>query len=88
MYQLIYKKEALKALRKMPANTATAFRDNFERIAKGETEALDIKPLSGSPYYRLRIGDYRGIYEVDGGAVKTIVLTVKPRGDVYKWLRK
>lgn len=88
MYQLVYKKVALKALRKMPVNTASTFRNSFELIAKEESKGLDIKPLSGSPYFRLRIGDYRGIYMLDNDTVKIVVLTVKPRGDVYKWLRK
>ncbi len=44
------------------------------------------KPLVGnlSPYYRLRIADYRVIYEVKGDEVLLIVIKISHRKDVYK----
>ena len=47
----------------------------------------DIKQLSGycNPvFYRLRIGDYRAIYAVEGHEVK--VTEIMPRGKGYEWL--
>ena len=89
MYQIIYKKEAQKFLKKMPARIAGLFKSGFEKLAEDiERVDLDIKCLSGSPYYRLRVGDYRAIYQIDNGELIITVFTVKPRGDVYKWLHK
>ena len=89
MYKITYKKDSLKTLRKMPANIAKSFRDNFEKLAEDiERTDLDIKSLAGSPYHRLKIGDYRGIYQCDNGELIITVFTIKPRGDVYKWLHK
>ena len=44
------------------------------------------KPLVGnlSPYYRLRVADYRIIYEINEGEVVIIVLKIAHRKDVYK----
>jgi mRNA interferase RelE/StbE len=43
----------------------------------------DIKPLSGSDtLYRLRVGDFRIIYEIDGNNV--IIEKIAPRGQAYK----
>ena len=45
---------------------------------------LDVKPLQGEPYYRLRVGDWRVIFDRQD-AVKVIAIErIKPRGDAYK----
>lgn len=76
------KKEALKALRKMPLATSKRFFKAFDKIEAGDVQGLDIKPLSGRDgFLRLRIGQYRAIYTVD---MELIVITVGARGDVYK----
>ncbi len=89
MYNITYKKEAQKLLRKMPGKIVKSFRNDFEKLAKDiERTDLDLKALTGSPYYRLRVGEYRAIYQIDNGKLIITVFTVKPRGDIYKWLRK
>lgn len=44
------------------------------------------KPLVGnlSPYYRLRVADYRIVYEINEGEVVVIVIKIQHRKDVYK----
>ncbi|MFB6088786.1 MAG: type II toxin-antitoxin system RelE/ParE family toxin, partial [Candidatus Aenigmatarchaeota archaeon] len=37
----------------------------------------------GSKFYRLRIGDYRAIYEVDKKKEKVVVLFIGHRKNVY-----
>ena len=37
-----------------------------------------------SPYYRLRVGDYRVLYEIIENEVMVIVVKVKHRKNVYK----
>lgn len=79
---IVVRKAALKALRKMDAKTRNRFYDAFERIAKGKNTGLDIKALQGTEGFRLRIGDYRALY------TQTFeILTIYkagPRGDIYK----
>ena len=38
--------------------------------------------------YRLRVGDYRVIYQVDGGKLIILVIHVGHRKDVYRHLRR
>jgi len=37
-----------------------------------------------SPYYRLRVGDYRVLYEIIENEVMVIVVKIKHRKNVYK----
>jgi mRNA interferase RelE/StbE len=42
---------------------------------------LDVRPLVGRSGFRLRVGDWRAIYRVEGDAIEVVVIA--PRGDVY-----
>ena len=68
----------------MPRKIAIQFRAEFDRIAASDTGGLDIKKLQGREGYRLRIGRYRAIYEIEGETINVLVLDAGPRGDIYK----
>lgn len=78
-----YSKKAVKGLRKLPSGVADQFRAAFQEIADGRGH-WDVKKLTGRQGYRLRIGEYRGIYKVEGEMVTVLVLDVGPRGGIYK----
>ena len=44
----------------------------------------DWKPLSGSPYWRLRVGRYRAICDLQDGKLLLLVVKIGPCGDLYK----
>ena len=44
----------------------------------------DVKPLKGTDKKRLRVGDYRIIYEQYEETYRIIVISADNRGDVYK----
>lgn len=80
MYKILIKKRAKKFIDKLPQNEK-------QRIA----EALEGLPLNGDikkmqnheRIYRLRVGDYRIIYEVDNGELVIIVIDAGNRGEIY-----
>lgn len=49
----------------------------------GENPGHFLKPLSGRPEHRLRIGDYRAIIEWDEQADELRVLEFGKRGSIY-----
>jgi mRNA interferase RelE/StbE len=42
------------------------------------------KKLKGEDAYRIRVGDYRVIYEIDDGKIIVTVVSVGNRKDIYK----
>ncbi len=84
MYKIIYKKKAVKALAKIPIEFSARFINAFDAIAAGNTDGLSIKPLEGFSGFRLRIGNYRAIYELDNGQLIVTVFNIGNRGDTYK----
>jgi len=82
MRQISYTKAAIRALRRMPANTATLIRSKIEAYAKDPaSQANNVRSLKGREGIRLRVGDWRVIID-DQGNVLT-VLDIGPRGGVY-----
>lgn len=69
----------------MPRNTASLIREKLEQVAVDPFAAYpNAKKLQGREGYRLRVGDWRVIYEVKKKEVVIIVLKVAPRGEVYR----
>lgn len=85
MYSLFFTKEAQKTLLHLPRNTAILFRQKLEQLAEDDFESnLDIKKLQNRAGYRLRIGDWRVIYELNVEESKIVILKIATRGEVYR----
>lgn len=82
MLKIAISKDALKALERLPANTATLIRSKIGQYAQDpKSLANNVKRLKGRDGYRLRVGDWRVIFERDRDT--TIVLAIGHRGAIY-----
>ena len=69
----------------MPRKFARRLRDKLEHLAKDPYAAnRNITKLQDRPGYRLRVGDWRAIYEIQGQELVILVLKTAPRGKVYR----
>ncbi len=84
MFEVVYKKKALKAIEKMPGKIARQFFNAFDKLFENNSEGLDVKKLSGREGHRLRIGGYRAIYTLNGEQLIILILDAGPRGGIYK----
>ena len=85
MYKITYTTQAAKALFKMPRNTSQLLREKIERVAVDPFASIpNAKKLQGRSGYRLRVGDWRVIYEINNDQVVIIVIKIAPRGEVYQ----
>jgi mRNA interferase RelE/StbE len=84
MHSVEYTRPALKALAAMPRNVRETVKGKIEALARDPFGAANVKQLVGEPGYRLRVGDWRVIYDIDAGRLVVRVLKVGPRGGVYE----
>lgn len=84
MHSIEYTRDAVKTLAKLPRNVRELLREKIEDVARDPFGAANVKKLVGQPGYRLRVGDWRVIYDVDSGRVVVRVLKIGPRGGVYE----
>ena len=81
MKPITYTREAIKVLRRMPANTSARIVGKIEAYAADPaSQANNVTALQGRDGIRLRVGDWRVI--MHDGAVLA-VLQVGPRGGIY-----
>jgi mRNA interferase RelE/StbE len=84
MCRVEYSKQAMKALLKMPRNTAGLIRRKIEQLAMDPHAMPNVVKLVGRPGCRLRIGDWRVIFEVEEDKLVVLVLKIAPRGGAYE----
>jgi mRNA interferase RelE/StbE len=80
-FQIIWSDSAIKELRKLDRSVARRIYDTVSRLS-GEPYRWVIR-IVNSPYYRLRVGDYRVILDIEEGALRILVIKVGHRKNVY-----
>ena len=82
MYEIIFSNKAKKQLLKLEKNIQKKIIIVLERI-RIRPEAY-ITKLVGDPGYKLRVGDYRIIMDIDNNNLLILVIKVGRRKDIYK----
>jgi mRNA interferase RelE/StbE len=84
MYEVLVEASAAKGLRRLP-------KEDLARIARelrgltGDARPAGSRKIAGSAdAYRIRVGDYRIVYQVDDGQRRVVVQAIGHRKDVYR----
>ena len=79
---IIFKKQAKKELSRIPMNIRKRIIVKIDQLSSDLTSlASNIKKLKGNDNFRLRVGDYRIIFNNQGIILN--ILRVAPRGGIY-----
>lgn len=86
MFKVIFSTHSKKYLDKMNAKMRLHILQALYQYAESGIGTIHIKPLKGEKIwaYRMRVGDYRIIFDRDDLVRVISVLKIWPRGDVYK----
>ena len=85
-YDVRFKPSAERAFRKLPADIQRRIARRLDGLAE-EPRPPGCEKLAGAErLYRVRVGDYRVVYEVSDDVLMVLVLVVGHRKDVYRRL--
>ncbi|HEX4112227.1 MAG TPA: type II toxin-antitoxin system RelE/ParE family toxin [Stellaceae bacterium] len=85
MFRVEISRDAIKTLQRMPKNMALLIRSKIDALAESpHARNNNVKKLVGRPGYRLRVGDWRVIYDLDDTLRILAVERVAARGGVYE----
>lgn len=84
MYSIEFTRSGAKDLKNLGSVAAGQVRKALDKLAADPLGAANVKKLQGEDAYRLRVGDYRVIYTLDGQRLVVVVIKIGKRGDVYK----
>jgi mRNA interferase RelE/StbE len=80
---VILPRSVQKQLDRLPGEAAERI---LQRLAALETDPRppDVKKLKGRDAWRIRVGDYRVLYEIHDRALQVVVISVGHRREVYR----
>ena len=81
-YGIIFSDHALKQLKKLEKSVQERIISTLERI-KIRPQA-HVTKLIGDHGYRLQVGDYRVMLDIDGGKLVILVIKIAHRKKIYK----
>lgn len=84
MYTITLSKKADKTLRRMPRNIALNIAKKIKQPAQNQHEMANVKKLTDTSGYRLRVGDWRIVCTINDNDLHIHVINVKTRDEVYK----
>ncbi|MBU0958613.1 MAG: type II toxin-antitoxin system RelE/ParE family toxin [Nanoarchaeota archaeon] len=83
MFGLEWKEGSIRQLNKLPSLLSCRILKKVEEL-KEDPFSKDIKKLKGEPGFRLRVGDYRVIFDIDFRDNLISVLRLGYRKNIYK----
>jgi mRNA interferase RelE/StbE len=82
-YEIFFKVSVWKDLRKVPKGQLKKIMARIEKLAN-DARPLGCEKLTSEELYRIRQGDYRIVYSIQGNELTIWVIKVGHRKDVYR----
>jgi mRNA interferase RelE/StbE len=82
-YRVIFTKSVKKDFRKIPKIEASKILNEIKELAKNPRSSKT-KKLKGEKLYRLRVGNYRVIYDIKDNLMLIFVVKLGHRSDIYR----
>lgn len=86
-YKIVLVKSAVKELESVSEKTHDRIVEHFRQL-EANPRVFGAEKLTGREAYKLRVGSYRIIYEIDDAQQEVKVLMVEDRRQVYKRLKR
>jgi mRNA interferase RelE/StbE len=84
-YALVIKQQAKKKLQSLSRIERVRIAEHIQLLGLNPDDpVLDIKKLVGEPCYRMRVGNWRVIFDRQDEVRIIAIEKIKPRGDAYK----
>ena len=81
-YNIVIRRSAQKSLSKLPKKDYERVRDAVWKLAENPRPNGYLK-LTNRDGYRIRVGNYRIIYEINDNRIEIIILLIGHRKDIY-----
>ena len=83
-YRIEFKISAAKALKKIPKSDQKRIAAKIDSLSENLPDPVKTKMKGDNPFHRIRVGDYRIIYEIHGDIFLILVLKIGHRKEVYR----
>ena len=83
-HRIEFARSAAKQFRDLPVAIQQRMKPRIDALAENPLPDGVSKLKSGDDLYRIRVGDYRVIYQIQSKQLLVLVVKVAPRGEAYR----
>ena len=83
-YRIEIKRSAAKALKEIPKANRKRIVEKIDSLAESPPNPDTTKMKGNNPFHKVRIGDYRIVYEIQEDVFVILVIKIGHRKDIYK----
>jgi len=83
-YKILFKKSAKKELQKLDQNVYVKLRAAIDKLAQSPRPPQSKKLVGSTTLWRLRVGVYRVIYDIQDKKLVVLIIKVGHRSRIYK----
>ena len=83
-YRIEIKRSAAKALKKIPKANRKSIVDKIDSLAESPPNPDTTKMKGNNPFHKVRVGDYRIVYEIQEDVFVILVVKIGHRKDIYR----
>jgi mRNA interferase RelE/StbE len=81
-FEIIWSDSAVRELKKLDRSVAKRIFSAVTRLREDPYRV--VSKIVNSPYYKMRVGDYRVILDIQKGELRVLVLIIGHRRKIYK----
>jgi len=83
-YKIEVKKSAAKDLKKIPKADRKRIVDKIDSLAENPPLKETTKMKGNNPFHKIRVGDYRIVYEIQEDVLLILIIKIGHRKDIYR----
>ena len=85
-YRIELTRDAAKSLRAIPKKDQIRIAAKIDRLAESLPNPSETKLKGDNPFHKVRVGNYRIIYEIQNDILLILILKIGHRKEVYRRL--
>lgn len=82
-YEVEFVKSAQKDLNKLPAQISLRIAKAIRKLSEDSRKG-NVRPMVGTKSWRLRVGDYRVVYDIFDNRLTILIIRIRHRKEVYR----
>ena len=83
-YRIEVKRSAAKALKKIPKPDIRRISNKIDNLSEDLPSPETTKMKGDNPFHRIRVGDYRIVYEIQDEVLVILIIKIGHRKDIYR----
>jgi mRNA interferase RelE/StbE len=82
-YEVEFARSAQKELNKLPKQTSLRIAKAIDKLSIDPRKG-NVRPMVGTKSWRMRVGDYRVVYDIFDNRLTILIIRIRHRKEVYR----